>query len=75
VIRGNTSRLTFAAAQAGGAAWPSPTQGLRYVHAGIGTIKPVVSEGLAQPVPALMAAPLDDVKEGTGRVGIAPVGV
>jgi len=74
VIRGNTSRLAFAAAQAGGAAWSSPTHGLRYVHDGIGTIKPAVSEGLAQPFPALMVAPLDDVKEGTGRVGIGPVG-
>jgi hypothetical protein len=52
------------------------TQGSGYVHPAIATFIPVVSDGLAQPVPASMVA--DDVgatNVGTGRVGMVPVGV
>lgn len=71
IERSGALRTTGVPQDAGGAEAGS-TQGSRYVQEGMGTCRPAVSEGLFQPFPALMDAA---VKVGTGKVGMAPVGV
>jgi len=74
VIKGWTAlRAALGDPHVGGGAVPGSTQGSRYVQVGIGTCILSVSEGLAQPLPALMV--FLAVKVGTGNVGMGPVGV
>ena len=60
---------------AGGVAL-GPTQGSKYVQPWIGTYMPLVSLGLFQPFPTLIASdPEDWVNVGPGKLTIVPVGV
>jgi len=72
VTKGGSALRAAPAPQAAGGAVPGSTQGSRYVQEGMGTFMRVVSDGFAQPFPALTDFP---VNVGTGNVGMVPVGV
>ena len=72
MIKGGSARRAAAAPQDAGGAVPGSTKVSRYVQVGMGTFMRVVSDGFAQPLPALTDFP---VNVGTGNVGMTPVGV
>ena len=79
IIGGGGYPLFFAdpLPQTGGRVAVGPTQGSKYVQLWIWTNIPLVSLGLAQPLPTsiLTLDPEDGVNVGPGNVMIVPVGV
>lgn len=73
MIKGGSALRTTAAPQDAGGAVPGSTHASRYVQVGMGTCMRVVSDGFAQPLPALTDCL--GVNVGTGNVGMGPVGV